>query len=197
MKLKLLATLLGCCLGYFLQAQDKKSYRNYPIVLTAQFHSLTMPFKNIASNFSNVGFGIGTEISHNGGHNWAQQISAIWYRNKQAGNGLLFYTQTAWRPTVVSGIYTEVKAGIGYLYSFRPVDSYKPVNGNWEPVQHKGKGMLVFPVGVSIGYNKYKPGTYFSPFVSYQFLIVSGYNKSIPVVPETLIQVGSRIHLKP
>ena len=189
--------LLGCCLVFFLNAQDKKTYRNFPIILSVQFHSLAMPFQNITSNFSNIGLGLGTEISYNGKHNWAQQISAIWYRNKEAGNGMLFYTQTAWRPTIVSGVYTEVKAGLGYLYAFRPVQSFKQVTGNWVSVGHKGKGMLALPVGISIGYNRYSPGTWFSPFISYQWLVVNGYNKSVPLVPETIIQPGSGIHLKP
>lgn len=196
MHLKIYGIIISCCFAFFAKAQTAKpkNYRNYPIVVTLQFHSLALPFRDIKSNFSNMGIGLGTEVSHNGKHNWAQQVSGVWYRNKAAGNGLLFYTQTAWRPTITQGIYSEVKAGIGYLYSFRPVESFKPVNGNWVSVGHKGKGMLALPVGLSIGYNKYSSGTYFSPFVSYQCMLVHKYNKSIPLVPETLIQMGSRIH---
>jgi hypothetical protein len=178
------------------QESPARLYRNFPLVLSIQFHSFSLPFRDFKSNFANVGFGIGTEVSHNGRHNWAQQFTAIWYRNRAIGNGLMIYTQTSWRPTIVSDVYTEVKAGIGYLYSFRPVESFQQRNGQWNSVGRKGKGMLALPVGVSLGYNKPTAETYVSPFVSYQFLLVKGYSKSIPVVPETLIQVGSRIHSK-
>jgi len=182
--------------GFYSKGQSKpdKSYRNFPVIVSIQFHSLTLPFRNFKSNFSNVGIGLGTEVSHNGKQNWVQQFNAVWYRNKNIGNGLLFNTQTVWRPTIFNDFYSEIKAGIGYNYCFRPVQSFKQDNGNWVSVGHKGKGMFTILTGISAGYNKYSSHTYISPFVSYQFLILMGYNKSIPIVPETLLQVGSRIH---
>lgn len=178
------------------QSDGSKPYRSFPIVVTLQFHSLSMPFKDIKSNFSNVGIGLGTELSLNGKHNWAQQFSAVWYRNKAVGNGLLFYTQAAWRPTLFSGVFAEVKAGVGYLHTFRPVEAYRQVNSEWMPIGRKGKGLLAVPVGVSLGYHEYAAGTYFSPFVSYQLVMTKGYSTSIPLVPETLIQAGSSIFYK-
>ena len=198
MKNKISGTFISCCLALSLQAQSDptKDYRNFPIVLTLQFHCFTLPFQDMKSNFSNIGIGVGTEVSYNGKQSGVQQVSAVWYHNKAMGNGLLFYTQAVWRPTLGSDVYTEAKAGIGYLFSFRPTESFKSVNGKWTSVGHKGKGMLTIPVGISVGKNMYSTDTYASPFVSYQFLLAKGYNKSIPLVPETLIQVGTRIHTK-
>jgi hypothetical protein len=195
-KLISLAGIFGM-LSLNADGQDKidKSYRNFPVIVSVQFHSLTLPFKNLGSNFSNVGIGVGTEISYNGKQNWAQQFSVLWYRNKNLGNGVLLNTQTVWRPTIADNFYAEVKAGLGYNYSSRPVESFKSSNGEWVAVGHKGKGMLALLTGVSGGYSKYSDATYASPFVSYQLLVLKGYNNSIPIVPETLIQVGSRVHL--
>lgn len=199
MKKSYVILFLACCLVIPAMAQTDsgKIYRNFPIIATIQFHSLALPFRDLKTNFSNVGFGLGTEVSLNGKHNWTQQVNMVWYRNQAAGNGLLFYTQTAWRPTIISPVYTEVKAGVGYLVAFRPVESYKQENGKWVSVDHKGKGLFTVPIGISIGYNKFSPNTYFSPFATYQLLLISGYNKSIPIVPQTLLQVGSRIHFNP
>jgi hypothetical protein len=183
-------------LGVNLKAQEAKSnsHRNFPLIISVQFHSLSLPFKNLKSNFSNFGIGLGTEVSHNGGQNWVQQLNVGWYRNASIGNGLFFNTQAVWRPTIVNNFYTELKAGIGYHYSFRPVESYKQENGTWISVGRKGKGMFSVPVGISAGYSKYQAGTYISPFISYQLLLLKGYNTDIPLVPETLIQAGTRIH---
>ncbi len=148
------------------------------------------------TNFSNVGIGIGTEVSYNGKPTGVQQLTAVWYHNKRMGNGLLFYTQAVWRPSFGSSGFGELKTGVGYYYSFRPVASYKQLNGKWVSVGHKGKGMLTIPTGISLGSSSYSTDTYQAPFVSYQFLLVKDYNKDIPLVPETLIQVGSRIHFK-
>jgi hypothetical protein len=197
MKRKVVLSLLGIFLAASLQAQtdSQKSYRNFPIIVMVQFHNLSMPFKDMKSNFSNIGFGLGTELSYNGKSNWVQQFSATWHHNKTVGNGILLYSQAVWRPNIGSGVYSEVKAGAGYMYAFHPVESYKQNNGTWESVDRKGKGMFTLPVGISLGYQSYSEKTYISPFISYQFLLISGYNQSIPLVPETLIQVGSRIHL--
>jgi hypothetical protein len=197
MKFKILTTFVAICLAgsSLAQTENQNGYRNFPIIVMVQFHNLSMPFKDMKSNFANVGFGLGTELSYNGKSNWVQQFNATWHHNKTVGNGILLYSQAAWRPNITSGMYTELKAGAGYMYAFRPVESYKQVNGVWESVGHKGKGMLTIPLGISLGYQSYSSKTYISPFISYQFMLISGYNQSIPLVPETLIQVGSRIHL--
>lgn len=197
MNSKIVTTLLALCLTgpLFAQTDTQKDYRNFPIIVMVQFHNLSMPFKDMKSNLSNIGFGLGTELSYNGKSNWVQQFSATWHHNKTVGNGVLLYSQAAWRPNITSGVYTELKAGAGYMYAFRPVESYKQNNGAWESMGNKGKGMFTLPVGISVGYQSHTDKTYISPFITYQFLLISGYNQSIPLVPETLIQVGSRIHL--
>lgn len=182
------------CLTATAQSNANDNYRNFPVIVTVQFHSLSLPFRNLESNFSNIGIGLGTEVSLNGKHNWAQQFSIVWYRNKQAGNGVLLYTQPVWRPTIVSDIYTEFKIGAGYLIAQRPSESYRQVNGNWTSVGHKGKGMFTIPAGFSLGYNAHSFGTYLSPFANYQMLLLSNYNPSIPLMPATLLQFGTRIH---
>ena len=180
-----------------LSAQEEPpGYRNFPIVISLQFHSLSMPFQNVKSNLHNIGIGLGTELSFGGKDHLLQQLQVIWYRNKVVGNGLLLYTQTAWRPNIVSDFYREVNLGAGYLMARRPVRSFQQEGSTWIPVGRRGKGMLAIPIGIAAGYEKYKTGTYASPFLGYQFLAVTGYNKSIPVLPQTLLQAGMRIHLE-
>lgn len=198
MKTIIFATLIGGFVAFSAlgQADVARPYRNFPIVATLQFHALSLPFRDLKSNLANVGFGLGTEVSLNGKHNWAQQVNLVWYRNRTVGNGVLLYTQTAWRPTLTGPLYAEVKAGAGYLVSFRPSEGYKQTDGNWMPVGHKSKGLFAIPAGISLGYYNPSSGTTISPFASYQFLLVTNYNKSIPLAPQTLLQVGSRIYLK-
>ncbi|WP_373496771.1 hypothetical protein [Aquiflexum sp.] len=176
------------------QSENQKNYRNFPIVLTLQFHALSMPIKDMKSNLKNVGFGIGTEVSHNGSHNWAQQFDIIWIKNRGIGNGILFSTQTAWRPMVVGNVYSEVKAGIGYMIGFRPSESFTQKDGNWISVGKKGKGMLTLPLGIGMGYYNHSQNMFVSPFLGYQFMLVKNYNLDLPFVPQSLLQMGGRIH---
>ena len=192
----LVCVLLLQCSVVLAQHEPVRNYRNFPIILTVQFHSLSLPFKNIGSNFSNIGLGVGTEVSFNGKQDWVQQFQVAWIRNRSVGNRMLLYTQTTWRPTLSGNIYGELKAGLGYAIAYRPLESFRQVDGKWISSAHSGKGMLMIPIGASIGYNEYNDDLYASPFLSYQVFALKGYNKSIPFVPEQMFQIGSRIHLK-
>lgn len=177
-------------------AQDTNTpeYRNFPVTLTLQFQSFSLPFKNLGTNFKNMGIGIGTEVSHNGAHDWVQEFSLFWIRNKAMGNGLYLLTQTAWRPYVGNPVFGELKAGIGYKLAFRPSESFIQKDGEWISVGKKGKGMLAIPIGIGLGVHNYSESVYASPFVTYQAVFLKGYNKDIPLVPETIFQFGTRTH---
>lgn len=198
MKNKHIIIGLLCCILYagYSQEGSTQNYRDFPLMITLQFHSFSMPFKNFKSNFSNIGIGIGTEVSYNKRSSGVQQFQLIWYRNKNMGNGLLLFSQAVWRPSIGSNSYTELKLGAGYLLSKRPSESFKQKNGEWISVGKKSKGMFTIPVGLSVGYENEQEKTYVSPFASYQFLVATDYNKSIPIVPYTLMQLGSRIHFE-
>jgi len=189
----LLLLCLGTCCTAQAPTEPGSHYRNFPIIVTLQFHALSLPFRDLKANFQNVGIGVGTEISYNGQNNWVQQFSLAWWGNKAIGSGLLLYSQAVWRPGASPGLFGELKAGAGYLYSFRP-NAYEQVNGVWQPAGHRGKGMLAVPVGISLGHDGYDRGTYLSPFVTYQFMLVKGYNYSVPLVPQTLLQAGVRFN---
>jgi len=187
---------LGSCLAMKSVAQttEPKAYSDFPIIITLQFHAFTLPFRDIKANFSNLGIGVGTEWRLNSEAHWVQQLNLIWYHNKALGNGITSFTQAVWRPGLDGDTYGELKAGVGYLYSFRPAPELHQINGKWISSGRQGKGMLAIPVGVSLGYNMRSTENLVSNFVTYQFLLIKDYNKSIPIVPETLLQVGSRIH---
>ena len=176
------------------QNESPQEYQNFPIIITLQFHSLSIPFKNMKSNFKNFGIGIGTEVSYGNSPRGVQQFNLLWYRNKAVGNGILLSTQAVWRPDFDTQVFGELKTGIGYLMSFRPSRSFTQNNGVWTFVGRKGKGMFVIPTGISLGYYPDNEDFTISPFASYQLLLLKDYNTTIPLVPETLFQVGTIIH---
>ncbi len=199
MKKKIPSMLLLLLAFQLLQAQKTTGrlgqYHNFPLVLGVQFHSLSHPFKNLKQNFKNVGFTLGSEISLGNTHKWAQTFQVGWYRNKATGNGFMVYTQSVYRPYLVGNVFGEVKAGFGWLKSARPSDGLASHNGNWMTVGKAGKGMLMIPAGVSLGYNNYSNGTYIAPTISYQVFVSGIYNKSFPVMLNSLLQAQTRIHL--
>lgn len=199
MKKKMGLFIVLVLVTHLLQAQKGTGrlyqYRNFPLVVGVQFHSISMPFKHLKDNFANVGFTLGTELALGSKHNWAQTFQIGWYHNKSAGNGFTAYTQSVYRPYLLGNSFAEVKAGIGWMHSAHPVNSLKFVNGSWVMQGKTGKGMLMLPIGVSLGYNAYSHGTYVAPFISYQVFLAGKYNRTIPVMLNTVIQAGTRIHL--
>jgi hypothetical protein len=200
MQKRFLLLTLACSfltIATFSQEKTGKDFRNFPIVLTLQFHSLTMPFKDFGSHFKNMGFGIGTEVSHNGHHDWVQQFGIIRYRNKALGNGWLFSTTTAWRPYIGKPAYGEVRLGIGYQLASKPSANWVQKDGKWTTAGKKGKGMLVIPAGIGLGYHDYtEDKTFVSPMLGYQVNFLKGYSKDLPWVPQTLIQMGGTVYPK-
>lgn len=195
MKTRIVWMLASIMLWHCGNAQSSvDNHRNFPLIVSIEFHSLSLPFKNKKPLFSNIGIGLGTEVSHSGKRNWVQEFKMVWYGNKMVGGGLLFQTQAVWRPTLFNDTYSEIKLGVGYLYAKRPKDAYELTDSGWKNVGKKGKGILVIPATIGLGYDTYDQGTYFSPFANYQFLLATNYNDSMPVVPFTLIGLGSRIH---
>ncbi|MEM0940162.1 MAG: hypothetical protein AAF600_13225 [Bacteroidota bacterium] len=178
--------------GVAQETQD--DFRNFPIVVTIQFQSFSLPFQNLKGHFRNFGIGIGTEVSYNSDHNWVQHLDLMWFRNKAMGNGLVLSTQSGWRPYISNPLYSEIKLGFAYFYSFRPEDSFQQMNGEWVKVGKRGKGIFAIPAGITLGSHDYREDSYTSPFLGYQIMLTSNYAKSLPVTPWSFIQIGTSVH---
>lgn len=175
------------------QAQERSERYDLPVVITLSFPALALPFRNLDLNFRNIGVGIGTEITLNSDGSWVQQLQVAWMRNRQAGNQLMAYTQLAWRPEIGDNGFAELKAGAGYIYGFTPSPGLKSENGQWVSSGHRGKGMLALPVGFAVGGHAYHNDVRYSPFLGYQFMVITKYNTTISLIPQTLVQMGTMI----
>ena len=173
--------------------QERQQRYDFPITVTLYFPALAMPFRNLDLNFRNIGAGLGTEVTLNHDGTWVQQLHLAWLRNRNAGNALLVYSQTAWRPDIGSNGFGEIKAGVAYVYATTASSSFQSSKGDWHSTGHKGKGMFGLPVGMALGYHGYQANTRYSPFLGYQFMILTKYNKTVPIMPITLIQTGVSI----
>ncbi|MEJ1240636.1 hypothetical protein WBG78_21005 [Chryseolinea sp. T2] len=174
-------------------AQEREDRYDFPIVVTVSFPALALPFRNLDLNFRNIGIGLGTEISLNSQGTWIQQLQLAWMRNRQVGNQLMAYTQLAWRPDIGENGFGEAKLGAAYVYGFTPASSYRSENGNWVATGHRGKGMFALPVGVAFGAHSYSGDFRYSPFLGYQFMIITHYNTTVQMIPQTMIQTGVMI----
>jgi len=189
--------ILGCWTFTSLAQQSPgKTYRNFPVLITLHFSSLSMPFKNMGANFSNIGIGVGTEVGFNDRGTWGQQAHVVYYFNKKAGNSLMLYSQSFWRPEVTDQLFTELKIGAGYALFYKPSTSFRQEKGEWLQDGRKGTGMFSLPIGIGFGYQNKSLKSYLAPYTGYQFSLLKGYSHDIPLVPHSDIQIGTRIHFE-
>ena len=187
----LLALNLLFCYSSNAQTSEILSYKNFPVILTLQFHALSMPFKDLKTNFKNVGIGVGTEWRLNGKRNLVQQLQFAWVRNKAVGNRIIVSTQAVWRPLLSKKLYGELRGGIGYMFNQLPSDGLVYIENEWN-TSKRVKGLLHIPIGLGLGY---QVNANWSPFINYQTLFVSKYNPGVPIVPETILQLGSKLNI--
>ena len=187
---------LALCTCSVSAQMEQRSNMHLPIIISVQFHSISVPFRHMKSNFRNIGIGIGTEVDYSDVSKFHQRFSVVYCHNKAAGNRWLLQSQAIWRPHFGGEGFGELNAGIGYMITKRPIKSYKFNNGEWVPAGKKGKGLLIVPVGIGGGYVTDNLRQQMNHFFNYNMMFVTGYNRSIPIVPETLIQFGTSIKNK-
>lgn len=168
--------------------------RKWPLTVAIQLHTVAMPLNDVRTTWSNAGLGLGTEYVYNRRGNLIQLFQAGYYHNRYAGDGLFAHTQFGYRPHI-GPFVGEFKGGLGWLYAFNAQPTQVWRNGEWQTTARSGKSMAMVPVGVSLGYENCRRRVSLVPFVGYQFMMAVGYNPGVPVVPNQLFQLGSRIYL--
>nr|WP_293837204.1 hypothetical protein [uncultured Arsenicibacter sp.] len=185
--------LILACGVYSVRAQShqSKTINNWPLTVQAGFHVLAMPLQQLNGAFANPGLTLGTERKLGRKGTFVQSAQAGFYRNLYAGDGAYVWTQTGWQPHI-GPVYLGLKAGLGWQYSFHPNKTLAFQNGEWRGSNSAGKGMLCIPLGATLGLNYTKA---IAPFIGYQFIILTNYNPSVPLVPTQQLHAGLRIQL--
>jgi hypothetical protein len=169
-----------------------KRMGNWPFTVQLYLHSLSMPLRDFPTSNANVGIGLGTEAAYNQRGTFIQTVQTGYYHNPYAGDGFFVQTQAGYRPHI-GPVYAEIKAGLGWHYSFHPNTTLQFREGSWQSAGRTGKGLLMVPVGLSVGYTR--PASRLVPFVGYQIFALSGYNPALPVVPNQFLQAGVHLYL--
>lgn len=190
MQIKFFFLLLGLGSLTLCRAQEQR------LLLTAgfQFHSLGLPFKTVKENFKNLGLSVGTRYQWNKNGALVQDLQLSWLVNRKVGNSLNIYTQLGWQPRLFGAIHLGPQLGLGYSWLEHPVESFEQKNGEWVARGRGGKAVLSVPVGFSLRLAK-QSNLLIQPYVSYQMLIFTNYNQGLPILPSTMLQIGSQIPL--
>lgn len=177
-------------------AKNSKKTLYLPIVTSMNFQAIATPFHNAENNFRNPGFSIGTELNYTKKNLTFQSINFGYFFNKYNGNAAYLNSQFIYRPKIYKALHLEIKFGPGLIDLFLPTQPYTLINGNWEKSSDHGNLAITVNTGIGLWLKpNIASNNIISPFVQYDIMGITRYNKSIPVLPTTLINFGCRIDL--
>lgn len=187
MHLKFIFLLLAIALVTLIQAQE--AMPRLSLTASVQFHSLGLPFQQMGGNFKNLGLNVGARFGWNDKGSLVQDLQLSWLSNRNVGNSWTLHTQLGWQPRLFNAVRFGPHLGLGYSWLQHPVTSFVQEDGEWVAQGQRGKGVLSVPVGLSLRLAK----GWVQPFVAYQMLLYSDYNQGVPILPNTMLQIGSQI----
>lgn len=179
-------------MAYPQQAFDQRL--TYSIKFTLQGYNI--PFKNKNFSLKNIGGALGVDYSYNSSQTVFQTFTLGLFHNKEHGNNYYLNTQVTYRPVVFSRLEPGISIGIGRILSFSHKSNpyYKLEPGGWTKTHKQSTGRWQVPIALNAGYNITGPnGSRITPFIGYEGAAIIKYNNAFPVLPYTLISVGSRI----
>ncbi len=156
------------------------------------FHAISTPLHKPANNFRNLGLKVGAEIPWNAKDNLRQSLELGYYFNRFNGKSLYLHSDFVYRPRIAKDLRADLRLGPGLGYVWHPVESWKQSNGEWE-VDRSGKLFPQVHGAFGLSYNNIRLSDWAaSPFVQYEVMAITGYNRGISVMPNSFIHVGSR-----
>jgi hypothetical protein len=120
-----------------------------------------------------------------------QDFQVNWRFNRHVGSAWTLQTQIAWQPRLFDAVRFGPQLGLGYCWLQHPVEVLTQENGNWMTKGKSSIGLLSVPIGFTLSGLEGKRAL--TPYLSYQFVPQLGYNPGVPVLPNTLLSIGSKI----
>jgi hypothetical protein len=176
----------------------------YSLNVSVLHESYSLPTSGIAGIKVPVHPGIraGTEFYYGAGgrSGFFQNISLTYYFHRTFHHSFTLSTQFGYRYMHRSGFFTDLSLGTGYMYLLLNQQVYKPKsNGEFTPVKQAGLHRLISSLALSAGHKISLSGRTFYPYLKYEIMGESPFNKDTPLVPHILLQSGVifPMHQKP
>lgn len=180
-----------------LALQPCLAQREYPYSLNVSMlhESQSLPTSGIAGIKAPVHPGIraGTEFyyGYGGRSGFFQNISLTYYFHRTFHHSFSLSTQFGYRFMHRSGLFTDASVGSGYMYLLLNQQVYKPKdNGEFGALKRAGLHRLLTSVAFSAGHKVSLSGRAFYPYLKYELMGESPFNKDIPFIPHILLQPG-------
>jgi len=147
----------------------------------------------------NIGAVLGIEFTYkqNPISSTHQKIELGWYRHKNLNKAVYVKTDFVHRFTSKNGLYTEYNIGVGGIVDIPEFQTFS-VNDQGKFVTDGLGARLnaLVSLGISGGFDiDIKEKYIISPFVKYESMLQFPYSNTLPLLPHSMLHLGSRIKL--
>ena len=187
-------TLLFCLLSANLAYSQLASPFSYHIRFSMKGYN--MPLKKLVDNFKNPGIALGVDYAYNSKQSALQSFNIGWLNHSEHGNSLYVSSQFHYRPAF-GHLRPGLGVGLGRMIYFNNTNPlYEQLNGKWQKSGSQIESRWLIPISSDLGYEMaVGKGYRITPFVGYELMPVIKYNPAFPILPSSLLTVGSRFNL--
>lgn len=189
---KLLVTFL--LMPFLASAQEKTAtgFSGASFLVGISFHAVSTPLHKPGNNFRNLGFKVGAELPWNQKDNLRQSVELGYYFNRFNGRSIYAHSDFVYRPRIAKDLRADFRLGPGLGYVLHPGDTWKQKDGEWV-TDRSGKLFVQVHGAFGLSYNNIRiKDVDASPFVQYEVMAITGYNRGITILPTSIIHLGSR-----
>jgi opacity protein-like surface antigen len=196
--MKNLLLLISLVLLALSDAQAQKSYKKYPLQLTTGNHAISMPFYRVLRKPYHPALSIGTQLTYKRGTHGQlfQAFNLGGFYNKYTATGLLAQTELGYRYYTKAGLFADAFLGIGYLHIFQTREVFKQKNdAEYEKAKDFGRPSATGSFSLGMGYDFSRQAKLpLALFARYQWLAQTPYGGGLPILPQSIISIGTRIY---
>ncbi|MEJ8803934.1 hypothetical protein [Pontibacter sp. H249] len=193
--------LLKCCYGLLLAvtlptvawSQQTETFptsqSRYVASASLGFNAVGLPGVSLQEQLKQVGVeaGVGRVLNKKG--SLLATLNAGFGHTRYNGTKTYATANLEYAPTLIKNLKASITLGAGIAANTSPSDSWETnSNGAWSETSNVKLGPLL---ATSLGV-KYKINNIITPTLRYQLLIDGNYNKSIPLLPTSVIQFGNQ-----
>ncbi len=183
-----------------LQAQENKASPlltrlTFSVNLVLQGFSLPVSGVKAYWRSKGVSLGIAYDWNHKGSLQQVITLGSVFSRYH--GSSQFISTAFQFNPLHGKNIWAGLSLGAGYMYTGSSTGGWlQESNGEWNNTSNKA-GLLYVPATLQVGVKAYENNTFIiTPTLSYQLNAVINYSPAMPLLPQSLFSVGSKIKFK-
>lgn len=157
----------------------------------------SLPVSGIKAYWHSKGASLGVAYDWNHRGSLQQILTVGSLFSRYHGNTQFISTAFQFNPLHGKHIIAGISLGAGYMYTGTSKGGWlQESNGEWKNTSNK-LGLLYVPASVQVGVKTYENDKFIvTPTLSYQLNAVLNYSPPMPVLPQSLFAIGSKIKIK-